>query len=53
MELIQQLGYEVNIKDVHIPEEHKKLVRNRIKTAKKEDYVSWEEARKQFKKKTE
>ncbi len=49
MELIQQLGYEVNIKEVDISEEHKKLVRNKIKTAKKEDYVSWEEARKQFK----
>jgi len=55
MELIQQLGYEANINDVHIPEEHKELVRNRIKTSKKEDFVSWEEARKQFnfKKKTE
>ena len=55
MELVQQLGYEVNINDVHIPEEHKELVRNRIKTAKKEDIVSWEEARKQFqfKRKTE
>ncbi|NBR14502.1 MAG: hypothetical protein EBU01_07955 [Crocinitomicaceae bacterium] len=38
-----------------IPIEHQELVLNRIKTANKEDYVSWEEARKQFKfkKKTE
>jgi hypothetical protein len=49
LELIQQLGFEANINDVHIPEEHKELVRNRIKTAKIEDYISWEDARKQLK----
>ena len=35
--------------DTEIPEEHKNLVRERIKTAKKEDYISWEDARKQLK----
>lgn len=49
MELIQQLGFEANINDLHIPDEHKEFVRNRINTANKEDYIPWEEARKQFK----
>ena len=43
MELVKQLGIEV---------ENKNLVRERIKTAKQEDYVSWEDARKQLKFKT-
>ena len=49
MELVKQLGFEVDNKNLEIPEEHKNLVRERIKTAKKEDYVSWEDARKQLK----
>lgn len=49
MELVKQLGFEVSVRDLHIPEEHKELVRDRIKTAKKEDYIPWEEARKQLK----
>jgi hypothetical protein len=48
MELIQSLGYEYNISEDEISNEHKELVRNRIKTAKKEDYISWSEARKQL-----
>ena len=47
MELVRQLGLEVT-EDVEIPEEHKKIVRERIKTAKPEEMVPWEEARKQF-----
>jgi len=43
MELVKQFGIEV---------ENKNLVRERIKTAKQEDYVSWEDARKQLKFKT-
>ncbi|MBI2258936.1 MAG: hypothetical protein HYU67_08565 [Flavobacteriia bacterium] len=39
MELIQQLGFEANINDLHIPEEHKEFERNSIKTVKKEDYI--------------
>lgn len=49
IEMMQQLGFVANENDLYIPEEHKELVRNRIKTAKKEDYISWEEARKQLK----
>lgn len=47
MELIQQLGFEVS-EEVEIPEEHKAIVRERIKTGKPEDMVSWKEARKQL-----
>ena len=55
MELIQQLGFEANVNETVVPEEHKEFVRNRINTTKKEDYISWEEARKQlvFKKKNQ
>lgn len=48
MELVSQLGFEV-CEDVDIPEEHKAIVRERIKTAKSEDLITWTEARKQFK----
>lgn len=47
MELIEQLGLEVT-EETEIPEEHKTIVRERIKTAKTKDMVSWKEARKQF-----
>lgn len=47
MELIKQLGFEVE-EEIEIPEEHKAVVQERIKTAKPEDMVPWEEARKQF-----
>lgn len=44
-ELVNQLGFEVSRE---IPEEHKAIVRERIKTAKDEDMIPWKEARKQF-----
>ncbi len=47
LELVQQLGFEAT-HDGEIPEEHKKLVRERIKSAKPEDMVPWKEARKQL-----
>jgi hypothetical protein len=47
MELVRQLGFEVT-EEVEIPDEHKTIVRERIKTAKSENIVPWEEARKQF-----
>jgi hypothetical protein len=43
--LMQKLGFVANENDFHIPEE---LVRNRIKTAKKEDYISWEEPQEDY-----
>jgi hypothetical protein len=48
LELIEQLGMEVSTDDIHIPEEHKAIVRERIRTSKREDLIPWEEARKQF-----
>jgi hypothetical protein len=48
MELFKQLGIEV-ADEMEIPEEHKAIVRERIKNAKPEDMIPWEEARKQFK----
>lgn len=47
MELIRQLGIHVS-EEVEIPEEHKAIVRERIKTAKPEEMIPWEEARKQL-----
>lgn len=47
MELIRQLGFEVS-EEIEIPEEHKAIVLERIKTANSEDMVPWNEARKQF-----
>jgi hypothetical protein len=37
------------VKLIAIPNSQKELVRERIKTAKKEDYISWEVARKLLK----
>lgn len=47
MELIKQLGFEATT-EVEIPEEHKAIVRERIRTAKPEEMIPWKEARKQF-----
>lgn len=48
MELIKQLGFE-EVVDSQIPEEHKSIVRDRIKSSKPEEMVPWNEARKEFK----
>ncbi len=47
LQLIEQLGLETTEVD-EIPEEHKAIVRERIRTSKPEDLIPWEEARKQF-----
>ncbi len=47
LELIQHLGIEV-AEETDIPEDHKAIVRDRIKTAKDEDLVPWDEARKEL-----
>ncbi len=47
MELVEQLGFEAT-KEIEIPETHKAIVRERIKSAKPEKMISWKEARKQF-----
>jgi hypothetical protein len=50
MELIKQLGLEVS-RELDIPEEHKTIVRSRIKNSKPEEMISWEDARKKLKSK--
>lgn len=47
MELIKQLGIEIS-EEPEIPEEHKAIVRERIRSSKAEDMIPWEEAREQF-----
>jgi hypothetical protein len=49
MDLIEQLGIEAKDVDGEIPLEDQELVRNRIKTAKQEDYISWNEAKEHLK----
>lgn len=49
MELVKQLGLEVTNNDVEIPELQKEIVRERLKNAKEEDFMPWEEARKKLK----
>ena len=47
MELVKQLGLEVT-EEVDISEHHKIIVRERIRTTKAEEMVSWKEAQKQL-----
>ena len=49
LQVFLQLGLEVDEQSIVIPEWQKEEVRRRIKETKDEDYVSWEEAQKQFK----
>lgn len=52
LELIEHLELKVSSEMMDIPEEHKAIVRERIKTAKPEDMVPCDEARKHFSFKT-
>lgn len=47
LELIEHLGFEVT-EEMQIPEEHKAIVRERIKLSKPDDLILRTEARKQF-----
>lgn len=47
MELIRNLGFE-KTEDLDIQEEHKAIVRERIKNSKPEELIPWQEARKQL-----
>ena len=51
LELFEQLGIEVS-DDTEIPEEHKEIVRERIRTADPEKMIPWSEAREKFEFKT-
>jgi hypothetical protein len=46
-ELMNQLGFEIS-SEAEIPEEHKSIVRERVKTAQQEDMIPWKEARKKL-----
>jgi hypothetical protein len=46
-ELMKQLGFEIS-SETEVPEEHKSIVRERIKTAQQEDMIPWKEARKKL-----
>lgn len=48
LELVEQLGLEV-AGEGEVSEEHKSIVRERIKNSKSEDLITWEEAKKQVK----
>ncbi len=50
MQLIEQLGLEASAEFEKIPEEHKAIVRERIKLSEEnpERLLDWEEVRKQF-----
>jgi hypothetical protein len=48
MELFGHLDLETEFEH-EIPEEHKEIVRERIKNSKSEDLIPWEEARKMMK----
>ena len=47
MELISNLGLD-QPEEIHIPEEHKAIVRERILNSKPEELIPWREARKQL-----
>lgn len=47
MELVGNLGFE-KVEDIDIPEEHKAIVRERIKNSKPGELIPWQEARKQL-----
>jgi len=52
-EFLKSLSYlkieETKDENFEVPDWHKKIVLNRIKTAKKENFKSWEELKKQIK----
>jgi hypothetical protein len=50
LQLVNKLGFEMNkLNEFDIPEEHKTIVRERIRTADSREQLSWKEARKQLK----
>ena len=49
VELLQTLEF-VSIEDFEIPEEHKNMVRERIKTSSKENWVKWDDVKDSIKK---
>ena len=48
MKLIEKFNYEPIINNIPVSQEMKSVLDERRKTAKKEDYIPWEEAKKQI-----
>jgi uncharacterized protein YecA (UPF0149 family) len=48
IELFKQLGLEVKDQELSIPEEHQKIVLDRIQNTKEEDLLNWEQIKKDF-----
>lgn len=47
LKIVQEMGIEISEETI-IPEEHKKIVRERIQSVSPDQVVTWDEARKQF-----
>ncbi len=47
LELVSNLGFE-RVEEIYIPEEHKTIVRDRIKNSNPEELIPWKEARKKL-----
>ena len=47
LELIEQLGLQFT-EDIEIPEDHKKIVRERIRNSDQKKLIPWREARKRL-----
>jgi len=45
LQLVNELGLELS-EETPIPEEHKAIVRERMKSSEEKDFITWEEARK-------
>jgi hypothetical protein len=49
MQLIKQLGYvEVKKEVTEVPEHHKKIIGDRLKSMKKQDLLDWEKVKNDF-----
>lgn len=48
LELMENLGFE-KTDELTIPQEHKDIVRERIRNSKPDELISWDEARKKLK----
>ena len=48
LQLIEHLGLETSSESLEIPEEHKSIVRERMNSSNPENFIPWENARKQF-----
>lgn len=46
LKIIESLGLSIVEEDFEIPEWHKEIVRERIKNTKEEDFIPWEQVRK-------